>query len=259
MAKPKHPIVMLWAHPRSMSTATERIMRERGDFHCMHEPFMYYYYVHLGKKRLPHFEIEAGRPSDFNDILTMLFESAQKSPVFSKDMAYYVLPEIYQYPALANNLSHFFLVRDPRRAILSYHKLDPDLQCDEVGIESQWQLFRWIKDHTGTAPMVMCAEDIQDNPQGIIGAMWQQIGLEFIAEAFEWNREDTPEDWQQVNQWHHTALTRRSIKPQRSSEWELQAAFEKAVNTAPQLQHYLDHHMPFYAELVAAAERSLAR
>ncbi|MCO5125978.1 MAG: hypothetical protein M9957_01250 [Rhodobacteraceae bacterium] len=38
-----HPIIAMWSHPRSMSTAIERIMRERGDLDCLHEPFMYDY------------------------------------------------------------------------------------------------------------------------------------------------------------------------------------------------------------------------
>ena len=36
------PIIFLWAHPRSMSTALERVMRERGDFESYleyHLPF----------------------------------------------------------------------------------------------------------------------------------------------------------------------------------------------------------------------------
>lgn len=34
----KFPIIALWCHPRSMSTAMERVMRERGDCRCFHEP-----------------------------------------------------------------------------------------------------------------------------------------------------------------------------------------------------------------------------
>ncbi|HUF56321.1 MAG TPA: hypothetical protein VMM55_07145 [Thermohalobaculum sp.] len=32
-----HPIVALWCHPRAMSTAFERLMRERGDMTVLHE------------------------------------------------------------------------------------------------------------------------------------------------------------------------------------------------------------------------------
>ena len=57
-----HPIIALWSHPRSMSTAFERIMRSRGDLDCLHEPFMYDYYVHRAKRVMPHFDAEAEHP-----------------------------------------------------------------------------------------------------------------------------------------------------------------------------------------------------
>ena len=54
-----NPIVFLWAHPRSMSTAIERVMRERGDFECLHEPFLHHYYLERSNKPLPHFASRA--------------------------------------------------------------------------------------------------------------------------------------------------------------------------------------------------------
>ena len=33
------PILVLWAVPRSTSTAFERTMSQRGDHECVHEPF----------------------------------------------------------------------------------------------------------------------------------------------------------------------------------------------------------------------------
>ena len=34
-----HKIIVLWAVPRSTSTAFEWMMRQRGDLNCLHEPF----------------------------------------------------------------------------------------------------------------------------------------------------------------------------------------------------------------------------
>lgn len=254
----RHPIIVLWAHPRSMSTATERIMRERGDCQCMHEPFMYYYYVHLARKTMPHFEAEEDRPSDFDAIVEQMFEAARHTPVFSKDMAYYVLPEIYRHPDLAHELEHVFLIRDPRRAILSYHRLDPNIQLVEVGLESQWELYKWLESHNVIAPLVIRAEDIQNDPQGIIGAMWQRTGLEYKADAFEWKRDDAPEDWKQVSLWHRSTQDRRSIERETTSETALQREFDLAAKSAPGLQTLLHHHLPFYQMLAAAALRSPA-
>ena len=63
-------IVFLWSHPRSMSTATERIMRERGDFDCLHEPFMYHYYI--GEKP------EESRPMLAGRYIIFVFTSDEK-------------------------------------------------------------------------------------------------------------------------------------------------------------------------------------
>ena len=208
---------------------------------------------------MPYFAAEQDRPSDFNAIVEQLFEAAEHTPVFSKDMAYYVLPEIYQHPALAHALQHVFLIRDPRRAILSYHKLDPNIQLAEVGLESQWKLYQWLKRLSGTAPVVMRAEDIQEDPQGIIGAMWQRTGLEYIADAFEWKKEDTPEDWKQVSRWHRSTLDRRSIERETISDVALRAEFDMAAKSAPRLNNLLQHHLPFYQKLAASALRSPAR
>ena len=62
-----NPIIFLWAHPRSMSTAVERIMRERGDLDCLHEPFLHYYYQHRANKPLPHFERKADHPGSYEE------------------------------------------------------------------------------------------------------------------------------------------------------------------------------------------------
>jgi len=41
-----------------MSTAIERIMRERGDLECLHEPFQHYYYLQKTTRQLAHFNVE---------------------------------------------------------------------------------------------------------------------------------------------------------------------------------------------------------
>ena len=57
-----YPIIVLWTHPRSLSTAIERVMRERGDLTCFHEPFMYDYYVHRQVRVMPHFDVMPDHP-----------------------------------------------------------------------------------------------------------------------------------------------------------------------------------------------------
>ena len=90
-----HPIIALWSHPRSMSTAFERIMRSRGDLDCLHEPFMYDYYINRSTQRDAAFRCH-GRASRraMTAIRAMILAKAEKGPVFFKDMSYYVMPHI---------------------------------------------------------------------------------------------------------------------------------------------------------------------
>ena len=65
-----------------MSTALERVMRERGDFDCLHEPFLHYYYLQRAGKQLAHFDTEQDHPTSYEDTRDMILERAEKAPVF---------------------------------------------------------------------------------------------------------------------------------------------------------------------------------
>ena len=52
-------------------------MLERGDLTTLHEPFLYLYYVHDARKRLPHLEVNPGRPTSYEDIRSMVLGGAR--------------------------------------------------------------------------------------------------------------------------------------------------------------------------------------
>lgn len=256
MTQTPHPVIILWAHPRSMSTALERIMRERGDCRCLHEPFMYYYYLHLGKRVFPHFDAEPDQPTTFGDIVAMMRAESSGTTVFAKDMAYYVIPEILEHPELARDFRHVFLIRDPRRSLMSYYRLDPDFQRDEAGLEAQWRLFRWLTKLTGKTPPVVRAEDIQADSRGVVGALWKNLDLPFVESAFSWQAGSVPDDWQQVETWHQGTLKHGGISRDSRADAEIQAEFDGLCAEAPFLGDYYRHHWPFYLELSAHAIRA---
>ena len=250
----EYPIIALWAHPRSMSTAIERIMRERNDLCCVHEPFIYYYYIELAKKNLPHFDQDPDKPVKFDAIIADLIDKAGSAPVFFKDMGYYMVPALFEYPALAQRLDHLLLIRDPRKSILSYYKLDPDISVEEIGVEAQWQLFQWLGENTKRNPMIVEASAVQDNPQLAMGKVWNYLGLDFVAEAFEWNAKSNPEDWQAVSGWHGEVQSSTGIREvEAEDESEIIRRFNQIADQAPRLHELLEHHWPFYLKLKAAA------
>lgn len=247
-----HKLIALWSHPRSMSTATERVMRERGDLICAHEPFMYDYYVNRGAGVMPHFDVQPDHPTVYGAIRDMLLARAENGPVFFKDMAYYVVPRIFDDPDFMARLTHVFLIRHPLASILSYHKLDTGFSLEEVGLEAQWRLYEAVTAAGLDAPVIE-AETMRADPRGLMRRLWARIGLDWRDAAFDWAAE-VPADWQQVGAWHEEASTSSGIRAPDAEEFlRKELEFEALESEHPHLRGYLDHHLPFYRRLAGVA------
>ncbi|WP_373502953.1 hypothetical protein [Aestuariivirga sp.] len=243
-----HPIIALWSHPRSMSTAFERIMRTRGDLKCLHEPFMYDYYIHRSKREMPHFDAKDDHPRDYQSIRDMILAKAESSPVFFKDMSYYVMPHLFDDPEFVDRVTHSFLVREPVASIVSYAKLDPELTLEEIGIEAQWRHFERLP-----KAVVVLSEDVRSDAAGTMQRYWSAVGLADKPQALDWNQ-PAPEDWQQVSGWHKDVMTSKGIKPLESDhEARTQAQFAQLVAEQPRFQKFYEHHKAFYDLLRARA------
>jgi hypothetical protein len=236
-----HPIHTLWCHPRSVSTAFERVMRERGDLHAFHEPFMYHYYLSKIGRPYAGFTPDPDHPKTYADIRAMLLTQAEKTPVFQKDMAYYVLPEILKDDALLTQATHAFLVRDPAESIASYARIDPDFTSHEIGIRSQWEMLTALR-AKGLKTHVIIADGLRADPAKTMAAYWDFAGLAQKPDALNWDKE-LPKGWETVAVWHQQVLSSGTIQNQKKP---------RAPLTPAQQKIYQDHK-PYYDKLVAEA------
>ena len=236
-----HPVIYLWTHPRSVSSALERVMLERGDLYTFHEPFIYLYYLGDARKSLAYFDPDPSHPIDYAGIKSMILERARETPVFVKDMCYYVSPYITQDAALLDDAIHTYLIRDPARSIPSYYKLDPGVTSEEIGLETLYQHFEHVKAASGKTPVVVDAADLVSDPEGTVRAYCDAVGLPFIESSLTWDHDALPDAWAHVAGWH-TDLAGSAgmgqVKPAKTS-----------LDDAPHLRELYAHHLPFYNAL----------
>lgn len=248
-----HPVIALWSHPRSMSTAFERIMRSRGDLACLHEPFMYDYYVHRSTRVMPHFEAQPEHPQSYDEIRALILAKAEAGPVFFKDMSYYVMPHLMADAVFARRITHTFLVRDPKASIVSYAKLDPDVSLAEIGLEAQWRHVEAARVLTGKVPVVVQSEKVQNDPEGQMRTYWSAVGLSHKPQALHFG-DALPADWQQVSGWHQDVMASRSIRPWTEEDiTRTKAEFAALVKERPRFADFHAHHAPFHAKLAEMA------
>ena len=238
-----HRLIFLWCHPRSLSSALERAMLERGDMATLHEPFLYLYYVHEGRKRLPHLEVDPRRPASYEAVRSMILEAARIRPVFVKDMCYYVQDRIRDDVDFIRRMTSTFLVRDPAHTIPSYFRLDPGVTLEEIGCEAQYRHFERVGEITGRTPIVIDAADLAEDPAGALRAYCRALEVPFLPHALEWD-EGLPAAWREVGGWHADLAGSRGIAKPRSPSGP-------GLDVAPHLRDYYDHHLPFYRKMRA--------
>jgi hypothetical protein len=203
----RHPILVLWATPRTASTAFERMMIERGDHVVFDEPFSRHYYFGPEKRSTRFTEIlPESRP---HDIVARLERAAGERPVFVKDMAYHVVGF-----ASADFLGRFvntFLIRDPAAALPSLAAHWPDFTDEETGYAALARLVALVEDR-GDNPVILDNDDLRSDPGGAVRAYCEHIGIEFDPAALQWEPGMRPE-WELWRDWYEATATSTGFRP----------------------------------------------
>jgi hypothetical protein len=234
-------IYALWTHPRSISTAFERVMIERGDFKILHEPFSYYYYVKQDNATIEQEYVDPEHPTDYNQIKSHIRANTAEKPVFFKDMCSHCFKPLAEDDAFLRELTNTFLIRDPAKAIASYYAMNPKVTLEEIGLKQISTIFEKVADMDGNAPVVVDADDLEEDPDGIIRAYCRRLGLRFIPEAMSWAPEHQ-EEWDIWKDWHTDAAQSTGI--QKSME-----SFEETVANNDHLKRFYDDLLPFYERM----------
>ncbi len=180
-----HPIIALWAVPRSTSTAFEWMMRQRGDLHCLHEPFGEAWYQGeqpLWHRFTPEDKVTPGLTLD--STWQTIKAHAEIGPVFIKDFPHYV-SHMWDEEFLSH-FTHAFLIRDPALTVTSMYDKWPDFHEGEVGFPEQRALFDLLTAINGKPPPVFDSNDLLENPSRMVQKFCQSVGIQYFEEALSW-------------------------------------------------------------------------
>jgi sulfotransferase family protein len=234
MANPK-PIA-LWAVPRSLSTAFERVFVERDDLEVLHEPFSASYYY--GEDRLSnrYSDVEPEAEHNYERVLAEVLKPRQKR-VFLKDMAYQAKGVMSQ--EFIANFVNTFIIRDPKYVLTSLYKMWPDFTLEETGFEDLYWAFRYSTE-AEEDPVVVDAMTFSENPVGILSVYCERLGIPFRANSLSWEPGEV-EDWKTWKGWHEAAQQSTGIK----------RAERRDPALPDELQETYEHCLPYYYTLAA--------
>ncbi|HZY64356.1 MAG: sulfotransferase family protein [Actinomycetota bacterium] len=226
--------VALWATPRSVSTAFERIFVEREDFEVFHEPFAASYYFSEERRSDRYSDEEPKEEHRPEKVLSNILSEKGK-PVFFKDMAYHTAG--FMDRDFVKNFRNTFLIREPKQVLSSFYKMWPDFTFEEAGFEQLHRFFRYSVE-VGQEPIVVDAADLSSNTEGTIAAYCHGLNIPHKPEALTWEQREVPQ-WEMWEEWHTDAQESTSIEETPQKEVEL----------PQELQKTYERCLPYYEEL----------
>ncbi|TDV43207.1 sulfotransferase family protein [Actinophytocola oryzae] len=231
----RHSILALWSMPRSRSTAFFRMMSERGDFQVLHEPFSNF-------TQFGHLDVGGRTVHSEGALVDAIRGLAADGPLFFKDTTDERYADVLSdVDFLGRDATHTFLIRHPEETIASYHALNPDVGCAQIGAAHLHELYRRTEEVTGTEPVVLDAADLVADPEGIVAAYCGRVGIPYLPDALSWSAGERDE-WRRTARWHRdaSASTGFTTRPDR---------YDLDVANHPVLSGHLRHHLPFYDDL----------
>lgn len=238
-------LIVMWAPPRSLSTAFLRVIAARGDFEILHEPMCDLAacgeYTH---QRSDGTATVLRSASELFDYIAFL---RCQSPVFVKDTCEFDYEANVAGSSYLQDAQHVFMLRDPEKVINSHYAVNPQLSSDEVGYRHLVKLYNQVKTQSATAPIFVEAERLSADPDGTIRAFCDSSGLIHIPESLKWEKGHL-NVWQRTQHWHVDAANSTSIA-------HVSKNYAVRVDNHAPLQRYYRENRPFYDYLKMQACR----
>jgi len=186
LAAPGGTRVAMWSGPRNISTAMMRAWENRPDTVVWDEPLYAYYLSRTGIAHPGAGEVIAAGEPDWRAVVARCVGEIPdgRAIYFQKHMTHHVLDEMGR-DWLAQ-VSNCFLIRDPREVIASYARVRDDVTVADLGVLQQTDLFDRVAALTGSTPPVVDSRDVLMNPEGMLRALCDALGVAFSARMLNW-------------------------------------------------------------------------
>jgi hypothetical protein len=225
--------IAIWSGPRNLSTAMMYAFGNRADFAAWDEPF---YAAYLSASGLDHpmkVEILAADETDPAKVAARCVGPVPggKPHLYMKHMPHHMLKG---FPLdWATGCVNVHLIRHPARVVASYSAKREEPTLDDIGFRQQAELYDRI------GGLVIDSADIRNDPEGMLGALCDAIGLPFDPAMLRWPAGPKPFDGPWAPHWYGAVHLSTGFAGPEGPLPELDGPAEKLVTAA----------LPYYERL----------
>jgi hypothetical protein len=215
--------IAMWSGPRNLSTAMMRSFGNRADTFVSDEPFYGAFLKATGADHPMRDEVIAAMDCDWGSVMgTLSGPAPDVSPVwYQKHMWHHMVGPI-GYGDFAG-FTHAFLIREPERMIASYLRKREAAVFEDFGLERQADFFEREADRLGHAPPVIDANDVLENPEGVLSKLCGAVGLAWDPAMLRWRPGRRASDGPWAPHWYAAVEASSGFGPPETEAAELPA------------------------------------
>jgi len=219
-----------------------RSFSSRPDCFVSDEPFYGAFLKESGADHPMRDEVIASMDTDWSRIAdAMAGDPPDGSSVwYQKQMAHHMVGPVA--PDDIKNVTHAFLIRDPKRMVASYARKREEVTAEDLGMQALRLFFDRECDRIGCAPPVVDAADVLADPKGTLSAFCAAVGIPWTDAMLRWPGGRHPEDGIWAAHWYGRV--------------ESSSGFEDEENSDPPA---LDSHLQKIADACEGDYQSMAR
>jgi hypothetical protein len=235
-----------WSGPRNISTAMMRAWENRGDCAVVDEPLYAYYLAQTGLDHPGRDQIIAAGDTDWRRVAAWLTGPIPggKAIWYQKHMTHHLLVHIDR--RWLAELTHVFLIRDPREVLLSYIKSRPHVTAEDIGVLQQREIFGYLQELRGKTPPVIDAGEFLQAPEAHLRALCAALGIAFTGRMLQWPAGPRPSDGVWAPHWYEAVLRSTGFEPYRARERQVPDEYQDIVQAV----------MPAFEEMFAQRLRT---
>lgn len=203
----------MWSGPRNISTAMMRAWENREDTQVWDEPLYAYYLQRTGLDHPGAAQVIAAGLTDWRDVATRCVGPTPEGQLvfFQKHMTHHMLDEVER--DWMAHLTNCFLIRDPREVIASYARVRANVTREDIGVMQQAELFDHVTRDTGQPPVVVDSADILKQPETMMPALCEALGVTFSQQMMRWPPGSRSSDGVWAPHWYKSVERSSGFEP----------------------------------------------
>lgn len=178
--------IAMWSGPRNISTAMMRAFENRPDTIVWDEPFYAAYLQETGLDHPMRGEVIAAGERDWRAVADRIvaLQPADANVFYQKHMTHHMVPGFDR--DWLSEVTNCFLIRSPEAVLASYSAKRADVTLRDIGFVEQAEIFDQVSDRLGAPPPVLDADDVLNDPRGILTALCEFCDIQFHEGMLQW-------------------------------------------------------------------------